>query len=79
MLAELNLPTADFAWALLQFNLGLEAGQLMIVVVATAVLFGLRHWPRYRPVVIRGGSFAAMAIAGALVRGARRGLKLLPF
>ena len=40
MLAELNLPTADFAWALLQFNLGLEAGQLMIVVVATAVLFG---------------------------------------
>ena len=46
MLAELNLPTADFAWALLQFNLGLEAGQLMIVVAATAVLFGLRHWPR---------------------------------
>jgi len=63
VLAELNLPTADFAWALLQFNLGLEVGQLMIVVVATAVLFVLRHWPRYRAVVIRGGSFAAMAIA----------------
>ena len=36
VLAELDLPRADFAWALLQFNLGLEAGQLVIVVVATA-------------------------------------------
>ena len=79
MLAELNLPTADFAWALLQFNLGLEAGQLMIVVVATAVLFGLRHWPRYRPVVIRGGSFAAMAIAGLWFVERVADWKLLPF
>ncbi|MFT3816726.1 MAG: HupE/UreJ family protein [Rubrivivax sp.] len=63
VLGELNLPAADFAWALLQFNLGLEAGQLMIVVVATIVLFALRRWRRYRPVVIRGGSFVAMAIA----------------
>jgi len=37
VLSELNLPTADFAWALLQFNVGLEMGQLMIVGVATAV------------------------------------------
>jgi HupE / UreJ protein len=62
VLAELNLPTADFAWALLQFNLGLELGQLMIVVSVTAVLFGLRQWPRYRVWVIRGGSFAAMLV-----------------
>lgn len=63
VLAELNLPTADFAWALLQFNVGLEIGQLLIVVVVTAVLFGLRDWPRYRPLVVRGGSFAAMIFA----------------
>ena len=44
VLAELNLPRADFAWALLQFNLGLEVGQLVIVVIATSVLFGLRRW-----------------------------------
>ena len=62
VLAELNLPTADFAWALLQFNVGLELGQLLIVVGVTALLFALRQWPRYRPLVIRGGSFAALAI-----------------
>jgi hypothetical protein len=79
VLAELNLPTADFAWALLQFNLGLEAGQLMVVVAATAVLFGLRHWKRYRPVVIRGGSFVAMAIAGIWFVERVADWKLLPF
>jgi hypothetical protein len=63
VLSELNLPTADFAWALLQFNVGLEVGQLIVVVVATVVLFGLRDWPRYRPLVVRGGSFAAMLFA----------------
>ncbi|MEP7302291.1 MAG: HupE/UreJ family protein [Caldimonas sp.] len=79
VLAELNLPSADFAWALLQFNLGLEAGQLMIVVVATAVLFGLRHWKRYRAVVIRGGSFVAMAIAGLWFAERVADFKVLPF
>jgi hypothetical protein len=43
VLAELELPRADFAWALLQFNLGLEAGQLVIVAVAAIGLFGLRR------------------------------------
>ena len=79
VLAELNLPTGDFAWALLQFNLGLEAGQLMVVVAATVVLFALRHWARYRPVVIRGGSFVAMAIAGIWFVERVADLKLLPF
>ena len=63
VLSELNLPTSDFVWALLQFNVGLEIGQMIIVVIATTVLFGLREWPRYRPLVVRGGSFAAMIFA----------------
>ena len=62
VLAELNLPTSEFAWALLQFNVGLELGQLMIVVVATAVLFALRQGKRYPAWVIRGGSVAAMLV-----------------
>ena len=64
VLAELNLPTADFAWALLEFNVGLELGQLLIVVSVTAVLFLLRQQPHYRSWVIRGGSYAAIVVGG---------------
>ena len=63
VLAELNLPSADFAWALLQFNLGIEFGQLMIVGLAILALFSLRNWNRYGQLVIRGGSLAAISIA----------------
>ena len=65
VLSELNLPRAAFAWALLQFNLGLEMGQLLIVAVATTVLFTLRLWRGYARVVIGGGSIVAIVI-GAL-------------
>ena len=65
VLAELNLPTSAFALALLQFNVGLELGQLLIVVSVTALLFLLRQRPHYRALVIRGGSYAAMLV-GAL-------------
>jgi len=65
VLAELNLPTSAFALALLQFNVGLELGQLLIVVGVTALLFLLRQRPQYRALVIRGGSYAAMVV-GAL-------------
>jgi hypothetical protein len=79
VLAELDLPTADFAWALLQFNVGLELGQLLIVVAVTAVLFGLREWRRYRPIVVRGGSLLAMAVAGLWFVERTANLRLLPF
>ena len=62
VLAELNLPTAQFAWALLQFNLGLELGQLLIVGVAASLLFALRRGSQYPAWAIRGGSVAAIAI-----------------
>lgn len=62
VLAEMDLPPAHFAWALFQFNLGLELGQIMIVLVATALLFLFRHGRRYSAVVIRGGSYAAILV-----------------
>jgi hypothetical protein len=62
VLAELQLPAADFAWALLQFNLGLEAGQLAIVALATGLLFALRRGRGYPRWAIGGGSCAAMAL-----------------
>ena len=62
VLAELNLPRAAFAWALLQFNLGLEVGQLLIVAVVTTALFTLRRWRGYPRAVIGAGSLVAIAI-----------------
>ena len=79
VLSELNLPTADFALALLQFNVGLEMGQLMIVAVATTALFGLRRWPMYRAVVIRGGSVVALSVAALWFVERTANVKVLPF
>lgn len=62
VLGELNLPTSQFAWALLQFNLGLEFGQLLIVVLVAGALYLLRERPRYPAWAIRGGSLAAMLL-----------------
>ena len=79
VLAELNLPTADFAWALLQFNLGLEAGQLVIVAIATSVLFGLRRWRGYPKVVIGTGSTVAIAIGVVWLIERIGNVSILPF
>ncbi len=62
VLSELNLPRSAFAWALLQFNVGLELGQLLIICSATGLLFLLRGRTRYAAWVIGGGSFAAMLV-----------------
>lgn len=62
VLSELNLPRSAFAWALLQFNVGLELGQLLIVCCVTGLLFLLRSRIRYAAWVIRGGSYAAILV-----------------
>lgn len=59
VLAEIELPPGGFAWALLQFNLGLEAAQLGVVVVAASLLFALRRWAGYPRWVLGSGSGAA--------------------
>lgn len=41
-LAEIGLPEGDVPLALLTFNLGVEIGQLVIVAVALAALYGIR-------------------------------------
>jgi len=78
VLTELNLPTGAFAWALLQFNIGLELGQLMIVVGVTALLFLLRRRPRYREFVIGGGSFAAMLVGALWLLERTANVSILP-
>jgi HupE / UreJ protein len=79
VLSELNLPTAQFAFALLQFNVGLELGQIMIVVVALSLMFLARNSLRYVPVVIRGGSGVAIAVALLWFVERTADIKLLPF
>jgi hypothetical protein len=79
VLGELNLPTAQFAWALLQFNVGLELGQVLIVLVAISLMFLARNSLRYVPVVIRGGSAAAMVLALLWLVERTADVKLLPF
>jgi hypothetical protein len=78
VLSELNLPTSEFVLALLQFNVGLEMGQLIIVIGATTLLFALRQWPRYRMLVVRGGSFAAITVAAVWFVERTANLSLMP-
>ena len=63
MLADLGLPQSSLLSALVAFNLGVEAGQLAIVLAFLPVAFALRHTFFYRRVVLIGGSSAVAAIA----------------
>ena len=65
VLGELDLPAAQFAWALFQFNLGIELGQLLIVSIVASGLFLFRRNGLYPRWVIQGGSAAAIGV-GAL-------------
>ena len=75
-LAELELPTNSFAWALFQFNFGIELGQLAIVGVAVSALYGLRRLAAYPRLAIGGGSLLAMAFGAAWFIERTTGLSL---
>jgi HupE / UreJ protein len=78
VLSELNLPTGEFVRALFEFNVGLEIGQLMIVIGATSLLFLLRERPNYRALVIRGGSYAAIVVGALWLIERTANVSLLP-
>nr|WP_213955753.1 HupE/UreJ family protein [Variovorax sp. dw_308] len=78
VLAELDLPVTSFVKALLEFNLGVEAGQLIVVSIALSVLLALRWQRRYPPLVLRGGSALAMGIAAIWFVERVFDLKVLP-
>jgi hypothetical protein len=63
VLAELGLPAGALALALVGFNLGVEVGQLAIVLVFVPVAFGLRETWAYRTLVFRFGSLVVAGIA----------------
>jgi HupE / UreJ protein len=61
VLADLGLPSSDFALALFGFNVGVELGQLAIVLLLVPVTYWARASVFYRQTLMPGG---ALIIAG---------------
>jgi hypothetical protein len=78
VLAPLSLPPMDLARALLGFNLGVEAGQLVIVAASFSLLAALRRWGGYPRWVLGGGSAALALLATAWLLERVFDLALLP-
>ena len=79
VLAELQLPTAAFGWALFQFNLGLELGQLTLVFGVVPLLYLLRNKPWYPRGVLGAGSVVALVMATLWLLERTTDLRLMPF
>jgi hypothetical protein len=62
-LHDLGLPAGSLALSLFGFNLGVETGQLAIVVVFLPAAFALRSTWAYRRVMFAGGSVAIASVA----------------
>ena len=78
VLGELQLPPAQFGWALFQFNLGLELGQLCLVLAVVPLLFALRRNVGYVPLVLRTGSALALLMAAVWLAERTSDWRLLP-
>jgi hypothetical protein len=64
VLADLGLPQQALALALVGFNLGVEVGQMAIVVAFVPVAFALRKTKFYRKGLLTFGSIVVAIIAG---------------
>lgn len=78
VLHEVELPTLDFGWALLRFNVGLELGQLAIVALVVPLLFLARRRGGYERWALHGGSATAIGIALLWFLERTTGVGLLP-
>jgi hypothetical protein len=67
VLAPLGLLPRDLAPALLAFNLGVEVGQLIVVVGAFALLALARRWSGYPRWILGGGTVGLALLAAAWV------------
>ncbi|MDI1246317.1 MAG: HupE/UreJ family protein [Rhodoferax sp.] len=63
VLADLGLPQGAMVLSLLGFNLGVELGQLAIVLAFLPLAYWLRHTAFYRQGVFVGGSVLALGLA----------------
>jgi HupE / UreJ protein len=79
VLADLGLPRDALVLALVGFNVGVELGQLAIVVVFLPLAYALRRSVFYRRGVMIGGSVLIALLAAVWLVERAFGLKLLPF
>lgn len=63
VLIDLGLSDFSLAISLLGFNLGVELGQIVIVLAFLPIAFWLRHTAFYRSIIYRTGSAAIAAVA----------------
>ena len=63
VLADLGLPRGALAVSLAGFNVGVELGQLTVVLAVVPLIFLLRSRRLYRPAVLVGGSSAIAVVA----------------
>ena len=63
VLGDLGLPRDALAISLAGFNIGVEIGQLSVVLVVVPLIFVLRERRMYRPAILVGGSTAIAAVA----------------
>lgn len=79
VLADLGLPRDALLLALVGFNLGVEAGQLVIVSIFLPTAFALRWTALYQRVIFLGGSALICLIACVWFVERAFNLKVLPF
>ena len=79
VLAELGLPQDTLALALVGFNVGVELGQLAIVLVFLPLAWAVRRSWFYRRAVLLGGSLAIAALAAVWLAERVFEMKLLPW
>ncbi len=63
LMREANVSDTLLPWALAGFNLGVEAGQIAGVAIWCGLHWVVARWHRYEQVVVRGGSWALLALA----------------
>jgi hypothetical protein len=78
VLRELQLPTMQFASALLRFNLGIEVGQLAVVACVVPLLLWQRERAAYPRWALQLGSGVAIALAAVWFVERTADISLLP-
>ena len=74
VLAPLGLNPSNRLVSLFGFNVGVEIGQIAIVCAVFPILFVLRRWRYYNPLILRAGSM--MLITMAMIWFAERGMHM---